>query len=188
MDLIILAIGAYLAWRLLAKNGSKPSQEPPEPPPLEPDIPPMFIEQRRVFLVERFAPLINSVAESLRMPPNILKALIYMQSGGDDAARVMQPDSEYGYGLTQITCSRARRLSADAELKGVTPISDCLDLETPVNSIYYGAVYLNALNRGDWLTALAKYYSPREALIPRADALKKAGTTLAVANAWTYIN
>lgn len=187
MNLIILAIGAYLAWRLLAENGGKPSQEPPEPPPLEPstEIPTIFIEQRRVFLVERFAPLINSVAESLRMPPNILKALIYMQSGGDDAARVMQPDSEYGYGLTQISCSRARRLAASAELEGVTPISDCLDLETPVNSIYYGAVYLNALNRGDWLIALAKYYSPREALIPRTDALRKARITLAVANAWT---
>jgi len=187
MNLIIAVIGAYLVWRLW-QNGGKPSQEPPPPPPPlpleQPQIPTVYLEQRKVFLVERFAPLINSVAESLNMPPNILKALIYLQSSGDDAARLMQPDSEYGYGLTQITCSRARRLSADAELKGVVPITDCLILEEPVNSIYYGAVYLNALSRGDWLTALAKYYSPTEALIPREDALKKAKLTLAVANAW----
>lgn len=197
MDLIILALGAYLAWRILASRSSKPSQEPspiPPPVPIEPTPkrPTVYLEQRRVFMVERFAAIINAVAVSLNMDPNIIRSLIYIQSGGDDAARIMQPDSEYGYGLTQITCARARRLAADPTLESVTPITDCLDLETPINSIYYGALYLHALYQvpsregvgGGWVTALAKYYSPTDNLVPREDAIRKAILTVDIANAW----
>lgn len=187
MNLIILAIGAYIAWRIMASRNSKPSQELPTPLVPEP-VPPtqmlIYLEQRRVFMVERFAPIINAVADSLRMPPNLIRALIYVQSGGDDAARVMQPDSEYGYGLTQITCTRARKLATDPTLESVSPIIDCLDLETPINSVYYGALYLNALYQRDWETAFAKYYSPTTNLFPREDAIQKAKLSLAIANAW----
>ena len=189
MNLIILTLGAYIVWRYMASRSSKPSQEPsPIPPvtiePLTPQIPAIYLERQRVFMVERFAPIINAVATSLNMDANIIRALIYVQSGGDDAARIMQPDSEYGYGLTQITCARARKLSADPTLESVTPITDCLDLETPINSVYYGALYLHALYQGDWVTTLAKFYSPTMSLLPTQAAIRKAALTLAVANAW----
>lgn len=192
MDLIVLLLGAYFAWRFMASRSGKPSQEPS---PIEPSLvepitepaPTVYLEQRRVFMVQRFAALINAVADSLQLDPNIIKALIYVQSGGDDAARIMQPDSEYGYGLTQITCSRAKKLAADPTLEKVTTITDCLDLETPINSIYYGAAYLRALYQGDWQTALARYYSPAGNLIPREDALKKAAMTLAITNTWATL-
>lgn len=190
MNLIILVLGAYIAWRIMASRSSKPSQEPspPSPPPLvpiePPQIPTVYLERQRVFMVERFAAIINAVANSLKMDPNIIRALIYVQSGGDDAARIMQPDSEYGYGLTQITCTRARKLAVDPTLENVTPIVDCLDLETPINSIYYGALYLHALYQREWVVALAKYYSPSANLWPGAGAVRKAELTLAVANSW----
>lgn len=185
MNIIILAIGAYIAWRIMASRSSKPSQESP-PVPTEPksSLPLVYLDQRRVFMVEKFAPVINAVADSLRMDPILIKALIYMQSGGDDAARIMQPDSEYGYGLTQITCMRARKLSTDPTLESVTPITDCLDLEIPINSVWYGSLYLNALYQGDWETAFAAYYSPTTNLFPREDAIAKAKLTMAIANSW----
>lgn len=136
-------------------------------------------------MVERFAALINAVANSLKLDPNIIRALIYVQSGGDDAARIMQPDSEYGYGLTQITCRRAHKLAADPTIEEITPITDCLSLETPINSIYYGAAYLRALYDGDWVAALARYYSPTANLLSTQAATKKAALTLAVANSWS---
>lgn len=190
MNLIMLVLGAYLVWRIMASESSKPSQEPiPTPTPVEPvplpPVPTIYLERQRVFMVERFAALINAVTNSLKIDPNIIKALIYLQSGGDDAARIMQPDSEYGYGLTQITCGRARRLAADPTLEDITPITDCLVLETPINSIYYGAAYLNALYQGDWMAALARYYSPTANLLPTQAATKKAALTLAVANSWS---
>lgn len=186
MNLIILVLGAYIVWRL-ASGSSKPSQEPsPIPPVIEPITPQptVYLERQRVFMVERFASIINAVANSLKMDANIIRALIYVQSGGDDAARIMQPDSEYGYGLTQITCARARRLASDPTLEAVTPITDCLDLETPINSIYYGALYLHALYQGDWVTTLAKYYSSTISLLPTQAATQKAALTLAIANSW----
>lgn len=190
MDLIVVILGAYLAWRLLAKDSSKPSQEPleiveaelPQPPPQTPAV---YLNQNTVFRVNRFDSLINAVTNTMNIPPGILKALIYQQSGGDDAARFMQPDSEYGYGLTQITCGRARQLAANLDIEGVVKITDCLRLEEPINSIYYGAAYLRALYTGNWQDALARYFSPTESLIPRQDAIKKAALTIAVANAWT---
>lgn len=187
MNLIMLALGAYFVWRYMASRSSKPSQEPPTPTPVEsiqPKIPTLYLERQRVFMVERFAALINAVANSLQLDPNIIRALIYIQSGGDDAARIMQPDSEYGYGLTQITCSRARKLAADPTIEEITPITDCLALETPINSIYYGAAYLRALYDGDWVAALARYYSSTANLLPTQAASKKAALTLAVANSW----
>jgi len=203
MNLIMLLLGAYFAWRLMASGNGKPSQEPSPIIPLVPTEPvaepapkrgsatalstTVYLDQRRVFMVQRFAAIINAVAASVNLDPNIIKALIYVQSGGDDAARIMQPDSEYGYGLTQITCTRAKRLAADPILEKVTAITDCLDLETPINSIYYGASYLRALYQGDWGTALAKYYSPTISLIPREDAWRKAALTLAIANTWAII-
>ena len=189
MNLIIVLLGAYLVWRILASRSGKPSQELPPTPPTEPlvtpiTIPMVYLDRRRVFMVEQFAAIINAVATSLNMDSKIIRALIYVQSGGDDAARIMQPDSEYGYGLTQITCARARRLAADPTLETVTAITDCLDLETPINSIYYGALYLHALYQGDWVTTLAKYYSPTSSLLPTQAATKKAALTLAIANSW----
>lgn len=190
MNLIILTLGAYFVWRYMASRSGKPSQEPTPTPPLvepqvQPKIPTLYLERQRVFMVERFAALINAVANSLQLDPNIIRALIYVQSGGDDAARIMQPDSEYGYGLTQITCGRARKLAADPTIEGITPITDCLDLESPVNSIYYGAAYLNALYQGDWVAALAHYYSPTANLLATQAATQKAALTLAVANSWS---
>lgn len=135
-------------------------------------------------MVERFATIINAVAASLNMPSDIIRALIYVQSGGDDAARTMQPDSEYGYGLTQITCGRAKKLGEDPTLEKVTPIKDCLDLETPINSVYYGVLYLKALYQGDWTAALALYYSPTGNLWPTESAIEKAKLTLSIANSW----
>jgi len=176
-------------WHARARLLSKPSQETiptPTPPiePVTPKIPTIYLDRQRVFMVERFAALINAVANSLKMDPNIIRALIYLQSGGDDAARIMQPDNEYGYGLTQITCTRARKLAADPTIEGITPITDCLDLEIPINSVYYGMAYLNALYQGAWDAALARYYSSTASLLPTQAAVQKAALTLAIANSW----
>lgn len=192
MNLIILLLGAYIVWRIMASRSSKPGQEPSHPvqvpqEPVTPKLPTVYLDPQRVFMVERFAAIINAVADSLKMDPFIIKALIYVQSGGDDAARIMQPDSEYGYGLTQITCTRARKLATDPTLENVTLITDCLDLETPINSVYYGSLYLHALYQGDWASALARYYSPTQSLLPREDAIQKATITIAVANTWRQI-
>ena len=184
METIILIAGAYLLWRMVSERG-KPSQLPSpdvQPQPQEEPQEELYIEQRKASMVLRFEPIIGDAAESLNIPADILKALIYLKSGGDDGARIIQNDSEYGYGLTQITCSRARSLAHYEGIEGVSEITDCTALDDPINSIWYGANYLRLLYRGDWQYALSMYYSPTESLIPREDAVELARQTLAVAN------
>jgi hypothetical protein len=190
MELLILAIGAYLLWRTASESG-KPSQEPsPKSLPEEPTKPlerRIFLDSRKVFLINRYTPLIKDVAAELGIDADIFRALIYVSSGGDEAVQIMQPDSEYGYGLTQITCSRARGIGKLYQ-EGVEEVGiDCRTLLLPINSIWYGGAYLRALYQGDWLAALAKYYSPTESLIPRADALRRARLTLTTAKAFRTI-
>lgn len=188
MNILILAIGAYFFWRLAAQS-SKPSQRiPQEETTLPSDQPKVYLDRRKVSMVNRFDAIITDTAETLKLDSNILKGLIYMMSGGDDGSRWMQPDSEYGYGLTQITCSRARYMREHYEgIEGVQAIDDCLVLGTPINSVWYGAVYLKSLFQGNWLDALGRYFSPTEAIFPTENAVELAQRTLAVADVFRQI-
>jgi hypothetical protein len=186
MEWIILGLGAYLLWRM-ASEPDRPSQKSAEEE-AKAQVPTVYLDQRRVFMVNRFLPLINDVASKLAMDANIIKAVIYHLSGGDDGLEMMHPDGEYGYGLMQITCSRARTITTAYEgIEGVSELTDCILLRDAVNSVWYGASYLRALYRGDWKEAIAKYYSPTQALFPREDALQRADQTLAIAQIFDTI-
>jgi hypothetical protein len=186
MNVIISIIGAYIVMRL-AQRRSKPGQQPSLP-----DTTTLYLDQYKVSLVNRFMPLIQRTANILEIPPDILWAMIYMVSSGDEGLRIVTSDGEYGYGLTQITCSRAKAIASSESLaKDVTLISDCRVLGSPANSIWYGAVYLRSLflkdADGSWLTALARYYSPTMSAVPHEQSLLAAQRTLLVAQTFRKI-
>jgi soluble lytic murein transglycosylase-like protein len=89
--------------------------------------------------VERFQPLIERYAKASRLAPNLVKAVIYAESGGDPQAVSKQGAS----GLMQIMPATAAEL-------------DVVDLFDPEDNIESGTRYLGAL--------MERFHSPELAL------------------------
>lgn len=182
-----LIILAFIGFLLLRKTSqaSPPLLNKPAPAPT---IPLPLLDESTVFRINRYTGFINDVVNQLGIDPNLLRALIYVKSGGDERAQYISPDGEYGYGLTQITCGRARMMPQPAASTSIVDkivnSADCPKLIKPENSIWYGAAYLRAVYQGDWVDALARYNSPSNMVILNADAFERARETLLIAEAF----
>jgi len=96
-------------------------------------------EAKAVARVQRYATQIKAAAQAAGVSPQLLAAIVYVESKGIAAVKRTEPDGRVSYGLTQILCSTAQELGFTGK---------CIDLFNPSINLKWGAEYLKSrLNR-----------------------------------------
>ena len=97
--------------------------------------PPNSAEQKAINRVLGYWQQIQTAAANAGINPQLLAALVYVESKGMVSAKRIEPDGRTSYGLTQILCSTAQ----DMGFKGT-----CGDLFDPATNLAWGAKYLKS--------------------------------------------
>ena len=92
-------------------------------------------EAKAVQRVNRYAIQIKAAAEAAGVSPQLLSAIVYVESKGVAAVKRTEPDGRVSYGLTQILCSTAQELGFTGK---------CIDLFSPSVNLKWGAEYLKS--------------------------------------------
>ena len=105
-------------------------------------------EQKAVDRVKNYSQQINSAAGQAGINPQLLSAVVYVESKGVATAKRVEPDGRTSYGLAQILCGTAREMGFTGQ---------CEELLDPGLSLKYGAEYLKSRLRlyGDELGVLS---------------------------------
>ena len=92
-------------------------------------------EQKAVDRVKRYNQQINAAAGQAGVNPQLLSALVYVESKGVATAKRVEPDGRTSYGLAQILCGTAQEMGFTGQ---------CGELLAPDLSLKYGAEYLKS--------------------------------------------
>jgi len=92
-------------------------------------------EQKAVDRVKRYSPEISAAANQAGINPQLLSAVVYVESKGLASAKRREPDGRTSYGLAQILCSTAGEMGFTGQ---------CEELLAPDLSLKYGAEYLKS--------------------------------------------
>lgn len=92
-------------------------------------------EQKAVLRVKNYSEQVNRAASQAGINPQLLSALVYVESKGMASAKRVEPDGRTSYGLAQILCGTAQEMGFSGQ---------CEELLDPDLSLKYGAEYLRS--------------------------------------------
>lgn len=133
-------------------NGSAPAEKPYGIPGMDKPSDTSGVPKSGNPQLDQWDPIIAQEAEKWGVPPENLKALIALESGGDPNATQINPTHGNTYGLAQINQS----------IWGGTAAQRGYDLNTPEGQIGFAASLLrdHYNQTGDWDQAHSMYFNP----------------------------
>jgi hypothetical protein len=133
-------------------SGSTPAEQPYEVPGMSGSTDTSSVPKSGDPMLDQWDPIIAQEAEKWGVPPENLKALIALESGGDPNATQINPTHGNTYGLAQI----------NQGIWGETAAQRGYDLNSPEGQIGFAASLLrdHYNQTGDWDQAHSMYFNP----------------------------